>query len=176
MLGQLLVHRQKDRLLIGRIVETEAYFGFRDPASRAYGGMKKMNRWMWCAPSTVFVYPLHNHLMLNAITGKKGDPQGVLLRAVEPLAGIDLMKRRRKTSDLYNLCSGPGKMSRAFGIVREYCGQSYSDPSFPLNIVSGQAINASAVARSHRIGVSRDLKEPLRFYAGRNRFVSRFRS
>lgn len=176
LLGQLLVHRNKGRLLVGRIVETEAYFGHKDPASRAYKGKKNMNRWMWSAPSTVFVYPVHNHWMLNAITGRKGDPQGVLIRAVEPLAGIGLMKRRRKTGDLYNLCSGPGKLTRAFQIKRSHGGSRFSDDSNSLMITKCDHVNDHAVGRSHRIGVTKDLSEPLRFYVRENRFVSRYRS
>lgn len=173
LLGQLLVHKQEGKVLLGRIVETEAYYGYKDPASRAYKGRKNMNRWMWAAPSTVFIYMVHNQWMLNAITGKKGDPQGVLIRAVEPLSGIQLMKRRRGTAELRNLCSGPGKLTRALGITAVHNGRSFSSQDSDLTIVRGEKVTDAHVARSHRIGVSRDLKEPLRFYVRVNKFVSR---
>ena len=175
LLGQLLIHKQEGKVLLGRIVEAEAYYGYKDPASRAYKGKKNMNRWMWAAPSTVFTYMIHSKWMLNAITGKKGDPQGVLIRAVEPLSGIRLMKRRRGTADLRNLCSGPGKLTQAFGITAVHNGRIFSDERSDLTIVRGERVLDDAVARSHRIGVSRDLKEPLRFYVKNNRFVSRAR-
>ncbi len=173
LLGHLLVHRQKGKIFIGKIVETEAYYGSNDPGSRAYNGKKNMNRWMWSAPGTIFIYNVHNNWMVNAITGRKGDPQAALIRAVEPLAGISMMKRRRETSDLHNLCSGPGKFSHAFGITPVFNGRKFCDLDCDLNFARGEAVDDTLVQRSHRIGLSRDVKEPLRFFIKNNRFVSR---
>ena len=173
LLGQLLVIDRPKELLVARIVETEAYFGADDPASRAYGGkVTTLNRWMWEEGGTVFVYVVHGNLLFNVITGARGDPQGVLVRAVEPLYGINHMLRRRPVRKLTNLTSGPGKLTQALGIRREHTGLNVTDPSSPIRIHRGRRAPDGTVARSHRIGVRQDLPQLLRFFIRKNPFVS----
>jgi len=178
LLGKLLVRKLNHEKLIGKIVETEAYFGERDPASRAYGGKKtKLNAGMWGKPGTVFVYMVHNNWMFNIVTGRENDPQAVLIRALEPLEGIELMFKNRRLrnasiKDVRELTSGPGKLSQAFGIDRTLQGVDVTSLSSSVYITSGPK-EKFEIARSHRIGVRADLPQKLRFYIKGNSFVSK---
>ena len=155
----------------GTIVETEAYYGMSDPASRAAKGKTKLSRWMWEDAGSSFVYMVHGHWLFNIITEQQGIPSGVLIRAVEPLAGIELMTQRRQTTSYTNLTSGPGKLTQAMGITGTDNGISIFLPSAPIRIEEGVA--PDTVATSHRIGVRKDLPQPLRFFIPANPFVSR---
>lgn len=167
LLGCVLVKRN-ETLLSGMIVETEAYYGLSDPASRAKHAT--MAAPMWRDAGTAFIYMVHGHWLFNIVTMPKGEPSGVLIRAVEPLRGVALMKRRRNT-DVANLTSGPGKFTRAFGIDGSHNGIKIYERGGEIYIREGK--KDVEVARSGRIGVRNDLPVPLRFYIKGNRFVSR---
>ncbi len=168
LLGKLLVVREKNETLIGKIVETEAYFGDKDPASRAYHGKKSYNSGMWLEGGHIFIYMVHANWMFN-ITTDHSEPQAVLIRAVEPLIGIKSMKLRRNNRKTTELCNGPGKWSRAFGIRKEHNGMALRDEIF----VAESPWTDFDVARTGRIGVREDLDEPLRFYIKNSKFVSK---
>jgi DNA-3-methyladenine glycosylase len=160
LLGKILVHKVGRKVFAGKIVETEAYFGEHDPASRAYHGKKTaLNIWMWREPGTVFVYMVHGQWLFNIITGMAGDPQGVLVRALEPI-NISLPTR------------GPGLLSRALRITNALNGLDVTDRRSPIQVVAGEP-EKFKIGRSHRIGVSADLPRKLRFYIEGNPFVSR---
>jgi DNA-3-methyladenine glycosylase len=165
ILGNVLVKEKME----GKIVETEAYYGLRDPASRAFKGKKKMNKWMWESAGTAFIYMVHGNWLFNIITGKK--PSGILIRAVEPLKGIKEMLKNRKVSNMKDLTSGPGKFTQAFGITNIQNGMNVSDPSSEIVIIENKKDHQ--ISSSHRIGVSKDLPQLLRFYIKGNEFVSR---
>ncbi|MCC6897444.1 MAG: DNA-3-methyladenine glycosylase [Polyangiaceae bacterium] len=123
--GKLLVHQVRGRTLVGRIVETEAYRGPEDRAAHSAGGRRTpRNEAMWGPAGhayVFFVYGMHWHV--NLVTGGEGEPHAVLIRAVEPLVGLELMARRRKmTADRRELTNGPGKLCAAFGIDRRHYG------------------------------------------------------
>ena len=166
LLGKVIVKRN-ETILKGRIVETEAYYGLSDPASRARKGAKIM----WSSAGITFIYMVHGNWLFNIITMPKGEPSGVLIRAVEPLEGIEIMKKNRGTEDIRNLTSGPGKFTKAFGIDKSYNGIKVYRRDSPIIIKNGQA--GGDIVRSHRIGVKHDLPTPLRFYIKGNRFVSK---
>jgi len=163
LLGKIIIKEEME----GKIVETEAYHGMSDPASRAKKGAKIM----WEAPGTIFIYMVHGNWLFNIITMPKGEPSGVLIRAVEPLKGIEIMKKNRGTDNIKNLTSGPGKFTQAFGIDKRYNGMKIYTRDSPIHINDGKL--DGEVARSYRIGVKHDLPEPLRFYIKDNPFVSR---
>jgi DNA-3-methyladenine glycosylase len=145
-------------------VETEAYFGAGDPASRAYGGrIKEINRWMWEEGGISLVYMVHNNYLFNLITGKKDDPSGVLVRAIEPLEGVEKMKENRgkirRTCDVTN---GQGKLTKAMGITKEHNGIIVYDESSVIRIEGSK--RGGEVGSSRRIGVSMDLDRDLRFF------------
>jgi DNA-3-methyladenine glycosylase len=172
LLGKILVHRGREGVTSGRIVEVEAYYGEGDPASRASRGKTKMNEIMWGPGGRSFVYVVHGQCLFNVTTEREGVPGAVLIRALEPLEGIELMKKRRGTELEEGLTSGPGKLTKAMGITRAHHGLDLTDPRGELVIVEGGPKDFT-IGSSHRIGVSADLKRDLRFYIQGNPFVSR---
>jgi DNA-3-methyladenine glycosylase len=170
LLGKTLVRRIGGEVLDGVVVETEAYFGLEDPASRAYRGMKEYNRVMWGEPGRLFVYNVHKYWMLNVVAHEPDGVGGVLFRAVEPKEGIGKMAENRPASSLRELTSGPGRLSVALGVTRELNGLPVTDPGGPVVVLDAPRV--LDLCASHRIGVKEDLPEKLRFYVGGNRFVS----
>jgi DNA-3-methyladenine glycosylase len=171
LLGKKLVRRMEGNRLVGLIVETEAYYGLKDPASRAYHGLKKYNRWMWETPGTVFIYNVHNNWLLNIIAHEPEEIGGVLIRSIEPCTGIEIMKAHRGMNDLHLLTRGPGRLTKALKIDKRLNG------TFVTSLENGVVVVDHplkvTIGSSHRIGVRRDLDKKLRFFIKGNRFVSR---
>lgn len=172
LLGQVVVVCKAQRLE-GKIVETEGYYGLSDPASRAsQDGMSRRSKWMWDAAGTSFVYMVHGYWLFNVITEGEGTPSGVLIRAVEPLKGIETMRRRRGRQHPCDLASGPGKLTIALGIDKSDNGRRVYDQASPVHIERGEADSNLTVTTSRRIGVTEDLPRDLRFYLQGNPCVS----
>ncbi len=172
LLGKVLVHRSSEGPTSGKIVEVEAYYGKGDPASRASRRRTRLNELMWGRGGLAFVYMVHAVWLFNVTTEREEVPGAVLIRALEPVAGVGLMHRRRRVSNERELTSGPGKLTRAMGITREHHGLDLTDARSELIIVEGKA-ERFEIASSHRIGVSKDLERELRFCIRGNPFVSR---
>jgi len=178
LLGLFLVRRIGKRLLVGRIVEVEAYLGERDPASHAYRGRTKRNEVMFWRGGHLYVYFTYGmHFCCNVVTEDEGIGRAVLLRAVEPVSGADVMIRNRKRSsrrnsmDITDLCRGPARLCQAFRIDHrdngsDLCGRKIWIAAEP---------NAERVSprRTARIGISNGTEHRWRFYLPNNRFVSR---
>ncbi len=171
LLGKRLIRRLDGERIECIIVETEAYFGERDPASRAFKGKKKHNVMMWDQPGRLFIYNVHKYWMTNVIAHEKGDVGGVLIRAVEPKKGIELLRVHRGVNIDRELTNGPGKLSVALCITPDMNGCPVTEQGGPLEI--WDAPDVKEYCRSRRIGVTRDLDEELRFFIKDNRFVSR---
>ncbi|MGD2200875.1 MAG: DNA-3-methyladenine glycosylase [Candidatus Bathyarchaeota archaeon] len=171
LLGKRLVRRFDGALMEGIVVETEAYYGFKDPASRAFRGMKGYNRLMWGEPARVFIYNVHRYWMFNIVAHIPNGIGAVLIRAIEPTKGIEVMLRNRPVEELKNLTSGPGKLTLAMGIDKNIHGSSVTDPDGEVFILDADL--DIELGTSHRIGVTRDLDRDLRFYMKGNPFVSR---
>ena len=171
LLGNVLVHRSPEGTTSGRIVETEAYFGRDDPASRASRKRTKLNELMWWHGGLAFIYMVHAKWMFNVTAEREGVPGAVLVRALEPLDGVELMKCRRGVDDERLLMSGPGRLTQAMGITCDHHKLDLTR-SRVLTILGGASTNFK-VARSHRIGVSADLRRELRFFIRGNPFVSK---
>jgi len=169
ILGSILVKRDQS-ILKGKIVETEAYYGLSDPASRAFKGKRDYNKWMWGEAGTLFIYMVHGNWLLNIITEKKDIPSGILIRAVEPIDGIEEMKKRRGVNTK-NLTSGPGKLTKAFDITKRHNGTKVYTPASEIFIEKGKM--HGEIKTSPRIGVKEDLPHHLRFFIKGNPFVSR---
>ena len=172
LLGKILVHRGHGGITNGKIVETEAYYGEGDPASRASRGKTKMNEIMWGPGGRAFVYVVHGNCLFNVTAEREGVPGAVLVRALEPLEGIELMQKRRGTKLEKELTSGPGKLTKAMAITRAHHGLDLTNSHSELVIVEGEPQDF-VIGSSHRIGVSADLERKLRFYIDGNPFVSR---
>ncbi|MFM9106021.1 MAG: DNA-3-methyladenine glycosylase [Chloroflexota bacterium] len=173
LLGWLL--QADDGLTLGRIVETEAYLGPEDPASHAAMYRTERVAIMGCDPGLAYVYRSYGiHAMLNVVAHEPGGVGAVLIRAVEPLAGAGLMAERRglPAGDARALCSGPGKLARAFGITLEDHGRDLlADPG--LRLIPAPGPPPDAVASGRRIGITRGAEAELRFWERGNPHVSR---
>lgn len=153
----------------GRIVETEAYRGRSDPASHAANGRTDRNRPMFGPPGRSYVYRCYGiHAMFNVVATREGIPGGVLVRAVEPLEGLETMRDSRGVDET-ELCSGPGKLCEAFGITLEHDDRDLR--AGELRIEHGPA--PDTVERTSRIGVAAGEDLPLRFLDRDNPHVSR---
>ncbi len=170
LLGWTLISRIGGEEVAGRIVETEAYLDASDPASHAAtrGGMTSRNRRMFGPGGTAYVYFVYGrHWCFNVVAGPEGSPGAVLVRALEPLGGTEVMLRRRGGRE--PLASGPARLCEALGIDGAFDGHDLSRP--PLRLECG-GVAAGEVAVSGRIGVSRAERLPLRFYIRGNPHVS----
>jgi DNA-3-methyladenine glycosylase len=171
LLGKYLVVKKGRSCFSGKIVETEAYVGRNDPASHAYRGMTPRNEVMFGDPGHAYVYLTYGmHHCLNFVTERKGFPAAVLIRALEPAEGIQIMKRRRKTGDLKNLTSGPAKLCRALGIDRTLNG---ADLCSDIIYVEDRGNRPTKIVSTSRIGIGEGKDKKWRFYIGDNEFVSK---
>jgi DNA-3-methyladenine glycosylase len=171
LLGKILVRRLNSETLSGRIVETEAYYGENDPSSKAYRGRKTFNELMFMDVGKTFIYMVHGNWLLNIVAHLKGDVGAVLIRAIEPLQGLEIMQQNRNVKDLRFLTNGPGKLTKALAITRELSGVDVTKRNSRLVIIEGKQ-ESFEVGSSHRIGVKLDLPQDLRFYIKGNKFVS----
>ena len=153
----------------GRIVETEAY-DHEDPASHAYSGPTERNAAMFGPPAHAYVYRSYGiHWCLNFVCREAGHGAGVLIRALEPVAGLDVMRARRDAQDERALCSGPGKLCQALGVTRAHDGMALEGASFALL----PAEPGLVVVEGIRIGISKAVDVPWRFGLAGSRFLSR---
>jgi DNA-3-methyladenine glycosylase len=155
----------------GRIVEVEAY-DQEDPASHGYRGRTPRNASMFGPPGHAYVYRSYGiHWCLNLVCAGEDVAEAVLIRALEPTAGIEQQRRRRGVDDVRALCSGPGKLCQALGITREHDGLALDRPPFRL-----QARNdAPEIVTAPRIGLTRATELSWRYLEADNRYVSRGR-
>lgn len=168
LLGWKLVHESPEGRASGYIVETEAYDMY-DPASHAFGGLRKRNAAMFEAAGTVYVYFTYGmHFCMNIVTGEAGHGQGVLIRALEPVDGIELMKERRGLQNERLLTNGPAKLTQAMGVGREHGGTLLGGA---LSLEPG--IEVPEIVQTTRIGISKAVDQPWRFYIAHNNYVSR---
>ena len=157
LLGKILVHRRRGTLTAGRIVEVEAYRGPEDRAAHTAGGRRTArNEVMWGAGGHLYVYFTYGmHYCCNVVTRAAGEPEAVLLRALEPIAGAALMRRRRGISadvPLAALARGPGNLCRAMGIDRRNDGADLAHGT--ILILDAPPVPSAAIAVSPRIGVA----------------------
>lgn len=167
LLGCFLVREIDDDRLVGKIVEVEAYCGEDDPACHAYVGKTDRNEVMYGEPGHAYVYLIYGiHRLLNFVVAEEGVPEAVLVRAIEPIEGIEeMIKNRRQEDDLTN---GPGKLTEAFGISLEHNGLDVASEESSIYVERGEEVGD--VGCSHRIGVNDDSE--LRFFVKDNGFVS----
>lgn len=178
LLGALLVHEVGGRRLAGRIVEVEAYRGPDDRAAHSYGGRRTArNEVMYGPPGHVYVYFVYGmHHCANVVAAGVGRPEAVLLRALEPLEGVEEMRRRRglgTASPVHRLCRGPGNLCRALGIDRALNGADLL--AGPLRLEAARPVPAARIACSPRIGVAyagADAALPWRLFERGNPAVS----
>ena len=164
LLGAVLRMDDGAGLVSGRIVETEAYLGPHDPASHSAAGTTPRTRTLFGPPGRAYVYFIYGmHWCVNAVTREEGFGSAVLIRAIEPLEGIDRMRARRPRARRdHDLVNGPGKVCAALGITREHDGMSLTGDS-PLSICAGEPVDDALVFIGPRIGITKAADWPLRF-------------
>lgn len=173
LLGKLVVSSAGGERAAGRIVETEAYIGPEDPASHAAEriGRTARNRTMFGRPGTAYVYLSYGiHWCLNAVTDREDHPGAVLIRALEPLGDLAVMRLRRGTPDR-DLARGPGRLCQALAITGELDGHPLDQP--PLRFLDAPDVDPGSVDAGPRIGISRAADWPLRFTLRGSRYLSR---
>jgi len=176
LIGLLLVRRGHDGAVSGRIVEAEAYVSIEDRASHASRGRTDRNAVMFGPPGHAYVYLIYGiHWCLNLVTEREGIPAAVLVRAIEPVEGIELMRARRpKARTDQQLTSGPARLCQAFGIEGSLNGADLCLTDSPL-YVEGRGGERGAVVAAPRIGVEYAgewAAKPFRFYDDESRYVS----
>ena len=173
LLGHFLVSRVGGRETVGRIVETEAYVGPHDPACHAYGGRRTArSEGLYGAPGTAYIYFTYGmHWCLNAVTEAVDYPAAVLLRAVEPIEGLGIMRRRRGGVPDALLCSGPARLCAAFGVTGTLNGASLGGRM--LRIVRDPSRPRLRIVTTARVGITRAVDWPLRFCVADSRWLSR---
>jgi len=173
LLGATLVTSRRDRQTAGIIVEVEAYLGAEDPASHAYKFRRHAGNGALYGPAaTWYVYRSYGvHWCANLVAGAPAKGGAVLLRAVEPVEGLDLMRRRRGVRESELLCAGPGRLTQALGITRALDGRGMHSSS--ALVLRGSPIPDSDIAATGRIGISQAADWPLRFVIRGSRWASR---
>jgi DNA-3-methyladenine glycosylase len=177
LLGCFLEHTEKSGTVIGRIVETEAYM-VNDEAAHSFRGKTKRNGVLFGPVGHAYVYFIYGkHCCLNAVTGKEGSGEAVLIRALEPVGGLEIMQQRRRTQIPQNLCSGPGKLTQALGVTLRCNGVSLVDSRLrilsPSQFPDYTPVRDQDIVSTTRIGITKSIDLPLRFMIKGNRFVSR---
>ena len=178
LLGKILVKNNKKNVLAGKIVEVEAYHGDFDKAAHSYGRMTKRTEIMFEAGGYLYVYFTYGaHHCCNVVTGKKGQGTAVLIRAVEPLTGIDVMIKNRfgrklnSEKEKINLTSGPGKICQAFAIEKKNSGTDLTKNE--IFILDSEKVGNKEIGISKRIGISKSVDLPWRFFIKNNPYLSR---
>jgi len=177
LLGKVLVKSNGKEILAGKIVEVEAYHGDTDEAAHSYGGVTERNEIMFEAGGYLYVYFTYGaHHCCNVVTGKKGQGTAVLIRAVEPVIGLDRMIKNRfgrklkNDREIINLTSGPGKVCQAFKFDRTHSGADLTGED--IFILDGEKIRTKDIGISKRIGITRSVDLPWRFFIKDNPYLS----
>lgn len=172
LLGMVLECTTAGGLTRARIVETEAYLGPDDPACHAAAGLTRRTAHLFGPPGTAYVYFIYGmYWCFNAVTRERGHGAAVLVRAVHPLHGVDLMRARRpRATRDRDLTNGPGKLCLAMGITGALSGTSLRDG--PVRILRGERVKDGAVEVTPRIGITRAADRPLRYLLRDDPFVS----
>lgn len=173
LLGKILVHKPSEGFCYkGMIVETEAYLGKGDDACHASRKMTPRNSVMFRNPGTLYVYFSYgSHNLLNIVTEPEGTAGAVLIRAMEPVEGIEMMKKNRKTDNVINLMNGPGKLTQAMEISLRQNGSSLHDTT--LYLEEGTTIAGSCIETTPRVGISKSTDLLWRKYISGNPYVSK---
>ncbi|MDW0110116.1 DNA-3-methyladenine glycosylase [Sporosarcina aquimarina] len=176
LIGQLIVHELPTGPVVARIVETEAYHGEQDEAAHSFKNRRtKRTEVMFKEPGSVYTYQMHTHTLMNVVCGPVGTPHAILIRAAEPVEGLEYMREQRgEKLAMKDWTNGPGKLTKALGITMKYYGHHWTKQ--PLFIAPSEAVGE--IEAGPRVGISNAgeaVHYPWRFYEKDNAFVSKFR-
>lgn len=170
LLGWLMIHDSPEGRTSGYIIETEAYMP-QDAASHSYRGKTPRIEIMFGPPGHLYVYFTYGmHYFVNIVTGPEGVGQGVLIRALEPYEGMEIMESRRGLTDKTKLTNGPAKLAQAMGISRQHNGR-YLLGDGTIRLLRG--LKPEKIIQTTRIGITRDTDKLWRFYVADNPYISR---
>lgn len=170
LLGCELVRNLNGKEIRVKIVETEAY-DQEDAASHTFRGQTKRNEAMYKSPGHMYVYFTYGmHHCCNVVCGKEGFGSGVLIRAVEPIQGIDVIEKRRGLNGV-NTTNGPGKICAALAIDKSLSGHDLSEP--PVQLIRKPALKDEEITTTKRIGIKKAVHELRRFYITDNKYISK---
>lgn len=174
LLGKFIVRRIGNKIIKAMIVETEAYIGDHDPASHSYGRVTGRNKVMFGIGGTAYVYFIYgNHYCFNAVTGREGKGDAVLIRGAEIVEGSDTAAKFRKfPDDLHNLANGPGKLCEALCIDKSFNGHDLTKRS-NLYIAGGKRIPPAVRIQTPRIGISKGSELHYRFIISGNPCITK---
>ncbi|MFD1410514.1 DNA-3-methyladenine glycosylase [Lapidilactobacillus gannanensis] len=177
LLGKLLIYNSPQGQVGGYIVEAEAYLGQKDPGAHAYQGRRvPSNEPLYGQPGTIYIYAIRGFYAFDVVTQAAEEPQGILIRGLEPAIGIAQMQQNRPQQPDFNLTSGPGKLMQALNIHDTSLNQ-LDFQSSPLKIIADQARTPAKINFSERIGVrtNNDWSDHYRAYVAGNPYVSKMR-
>ena len=177
-LGKVLIHQEGDIVTGGRIVEVEAYPGGEDKGSHTYLNKRTpRTEVQFGIGGHAYIYTVHTHHLLNIVVGKTGKPGAILIRALEPMYDIDIMRERRGMEDLKSLTNGPGKFTQAMNITKSLYGIDLCNNNSELFLIDdGFKVREKDIVKTTRIGIdyAEEFKDvPWRWYLKDNMFVSR---
>lgn len=171
LLGSYLVRTVDGRRMVGKIVETEAYHQ-ADAASHSYRGKTPRTEIMFGPAGYAYVYFTYGmHYCMNVVTGSEGEGSAVLIRALEPIEGVDMIRKNRPGITDISLMNGPAKLCKAFGIDKTFNGHDLANP--PLQLVLRPSVSPREIAVTMRVGITRDRERPWRFYIKGSNYISR---
>ena len=175
ILGMAICTNFNRKLTSGIIIETEAYKGINDKASHAYGNKKTTkNNSMYLNGGTIYIYKCYGiHNLFNIVTNNEKFPDAILIRAIEPLHGLDTMKLRTNKTNILDIASGPGKLSKALGIAIDIDGSSLGDKIWIEEYLNPKNIS---IIKKPRIGINyagKDAQLLRRFYIQNNKYISK---
>lgn len=175
LLGKILVRRIDDKVITGKIVEVEAYIGEDDPAAHAFAGKTERTKVLYGEPGHAYIFKIRGYHCLNAVAEEKDNPGCVLIRAIEPIVGVEEMRKLRgsKTTKDVDLTNGPGKLCQAFDIDLNLYGADLTSQNSPLFIAKSIEEEELNIETSKRIGISKAADWELRFTIKGNKFVSK---
>lgn len=172
LLGKVLETEVQGTKVSGIVVETEAYLGQEDPGSHSFRGKTKRNSVMFGPAGYSYVYQIYGvHFCYNVTTDHDEIPSAVLIRALEPISGINIMKQNRKKEARKDLCSGPAKLVQALGITKSMNGTSAVNG--PVRFFDGHLNDPFSIIETTRIGLAQGADLKLRYYIENNLYVSR---
>lgn len=173
LLGKIIHRKSNNGIIIARIVETEAYLDKNDFASHSYIGKTDRNKAMFEEGSYTYVYKIYGiYNCFNIVTGKKDHGEAVLIRALEPLSNLEVIHKYRKTQKEKDLTNGPGKLCQALNITIE---DNMKDLMFSDDIIISEEKNNTnfEIVTTTRIGITKSVDLPLRFYIKGNKYISK---
>lgn len=174
LIGKQMVHCSSEGVTKGIIVETEAYIGPEDAASHAYRALRTdRTEIQYGIGGYAYIYTIYGlHICMNVVANKKDFPEVVLIRALQPTVGIDLMQNRRQKQSIRELCNGPGKLSQAMGITKDCYGIDLCGDELYIETVSGIALSVSATKRINIDYAGEAVHYPWRFVFSNSEYVS----